>query len=276
MKSGLKETPSKEAWLAKVLPPRAKIGADSRLISVEGAGRFREALCKQREDLELILIPENLIDPIWSDRPKPCYETIQSLPIEYAGREAGEKLAKLQAFLIEQKYYGFIVTALDEIAWLFNLRGADIPYNPVFFAYAWITPSSAPVLYCHQEKLLDSAGKNCLTNVTVKPYEDILEDMKQTRALVEKESVEYKVLVSNGCNCMLADAIGKDRLVVKQSPIELEKAIKNPIEIEGFRQSHIRDAAALCSYFAWLEDQLAKGAVIDEVDGANKLEQLRR
>lgn len=281
MKAGLKETPSKEAWLAQILPSGSKIGADSRLISIDGANRFRDALLKHQkpgeEPLELCLEAENLVDRIWIDRPEACFESIKALPVKYSGREFVDKLEKVQEMLREQKYSGYIVTALDEIAWLFNIRGSDIPYNPIFFSYAWITPNDA-TLYCHQEKLIDESKSALGGLVKVRPYEAIMSDLEiiRTEAQRKADFSEWKILAGNGCNCMLAEAIGRDRLVLKQSPIEMEKAVKNEVEIEGFRQCHIRDGAALCNYFSWLQDQLSKGAVIDEVDGSDKLEAFRR
>lgn len=265
MKAGLKSTPTKEDWLGKVLPAGSKLGVDGRLISFEAFKKMSEALAKDNISIELG--QDNLVDAVWTDRPAVDLKPIMVLGQEYAGRSSADKIAALQKYLVDNKYAGFIVSALDEVAWLFNLRGSDIPFNPLFFSYALVLPSSV-TMYCAPEKL----GKAQLGLVIVKPYGAIFEELTTL-----KTTLSEKLLISPSCNAALALAVGGEaNVVVKPSPVEVEKAVKNEVELEGFRRCHIRDAAALCSYFCWLEQQLAQAAVLDEVDGADRLETFRR
>jgi Xaa-Pro aminopeptidase len=175
--------------------------------------------------------------------------------------------------LLDNDFAGFLVTALDEVAWLFNLRGSDISFNPLFFSYALITTSNA-TLYLFKDRL-PKTGLSELSTVCLKEYNEVFEDVK----LFTKSQAggKQKLLVSPSCNAALVMAAGgAEAVVIKSSPVEIAKAIKNETEIEGFRQCHIRDAAALANYFCWLEKELQDGKVIDEVDGAERLEQYRR
>lgn len=175
---------------------------------------------------------------------------------------------------------------LDEIAWLFNLRGNDIPYNPVFFSYAAVTHDSA-ALYVDSSKLQSDVKDYLHGSVEIKPYEALFSDLNLMSQAASQASEQKsadnpkpkhtKILVSNKASWALSLGLGGEEKVEEvRSPVADAKAIKNPTELEGMRQCHIRDGAALIEYFAWLEDQLTvKGATLDEVQGADKLEQIR-
>lgn len=269
MKAGLKATPKKEEWLSKVLPAGAKVGVDAKLISHEAAKDMASAL---KNGLSLVLSNENLIDMVWDDKPKAERNEIVPLSLKYAGRSSADKLESLQRRLKENNSAGFIVSALDEVAWLFNLRGSDIPFNPLFFSYALVLQDSVR-LYLDESQIKQKSIAE-LAGIQLRPYGAIFEDLE---ALKSTWSADRKLAISSSCNAALAMAAGGDAVLsIMRSPIEAEKAIKNDVELEGFRKCHIRDAAALVSYFAWLEDQLNAGAVLDEVDGADKLEEFRR
>jgi len=135
MKYGLAGTPTREEWLANPanVPMDGRVGIDPRLISVAAARTLREALATKGR--QLVAEPVNLIDLVWPDRPPRPSLPIQIQPIEYTGRTPADKFALLRETLAKRNADGIVVAALDEVAWLFDLRGADIPFNPVFFAY---------------------------------------------------------------------------------------------------------------------------------------------
>ena len=161
----------------------------------------------------------------------------------------------------------------------------SIPYNPVFFSYATITPTAA-TLYIDSSKFSDEVRGHLSDSVQVKPYDAIFED---NRALGESltsqlpngngpsKTPEKKFMVSTKASwALILDLGGEDNVEEVRSPVGDAKAIKNKKELEGMRQCHIRDGAALCEYFAWLEEELVvKRTKIDEVQGADKLEQIR-
>ncbi|KAL1412078.1 hypothetical protein Q8F55_003075 [Vanrija albida] len=141
MKGGLPETPTWQAWL-KELGPTTRIGVDPSVVSQDVAGPLGKALAEVKAR-ELVPIKENLVDLIWTDRPERPAQPIFQLHDEYAGDSVAHKLNNLRDKLTRAGSPGIVVTALDEVAWLFNLRGSDIPYNPVFFAYAIVTQHDA-------------------------------------------------------------------------------------------------------------------------------------
>ena len=163
----------------------------------------------------------------------------------------------------------------------------SIPYNPVFFSYAVVTPTTA-TLYVDSIELQDDVYTHLGKIVSVRPYEAILEDMEVLGQSVLPESEAAKVdpeiakkqrkfLVSTRTSWALSQSLGGEEKVEEvRSPIGDAKAVKNDTELSGMRACHIRDGAALIEYFAWLEEQLTeKDAVIDEVQGADRLESIR-
>ncbi|KAJ1547723.1 hypothetical protein HK405_005079, partial [Cladochytrium tenue] len=158
---------------------------------------------------------------------------------------------------------------------LLNLRGSDISYNPVFFAYVLVTKSDV-YLFVDERKLEDAAKASLQTvGVKIRPYECSFEDLTR---LVQEAPENEKLWVDSRCSLALQDAIGgPNKIEEARSPVQTAKAIKNATEIQGFRDCHIRDASALCEYFAWLEEELVEkgNKSLSEVDAADKLEALR-
>ena len=181
---------------------------------------------------------------------------------------------------------------LDEIAWLFNLRGNDIPYNPVFFSYAAITPTTATI-YIDTDKLTPEAKNHLNKDVTIRSYEALFADLKLLSESVSMETQtnsesqvtdrtssktnKLKFLISTKASWALSLDLGGEEMVDElRSPVGDAKAIKNKTELEGMRRCHIRDGAALSEYFAWLEEVLVeKKEKMDEVQAADKLEEIR-
>jgi len=271
MKVGLPETPKKEQYLKMKLKAGDKVGIDARLISFDAFIKLKQVL--EDSKIELSLSQENLVDVIWTNRLPSTFNPIFLLPNEYSGREATHKILSLQQYLADNQYFGFLVTALDEVAWLFNLRGSDIPCTPNFFSYALITHGEVRI-YLHKEKLEFDAEKSLADmNVIILPYQQIFADLSSLKETITKS--KQKLLISNTCNAALVESVGKDLVESKPSPVKLEKAIKNKVELNGLRNSHLRDAVAVIRYLAWLEKELLAGTTIDEVDGADKLLQFR-
>lgn len=161
---------------------------------------------------------------------------------------------------------------------LFNLRGADINFNPVFFSYALITTEKVFLFLGH-----DGHNASKLSVSARKALEEdgiVIEDYLKTFEGIKKLTNGLKdIAITATCNWKLVEAVGVEKVkgINGVGPVEAAKSIKNEVELEGFKQCHIRDGAALCRYFAWLEQELGKdtAAVIDEVDGADRLEQFR-
>ncbi|KAJ1500628.1 hypothetical protein HMI54_010665 [Coelomomyces lativittatus] len=272
MKTGLPETPTKETWLNSVLPAKSKVGVDPWLISLREAKTLQTSL--ESKSHSLVALPKpNFIDQIWGhDRPKIHHHRIFPLDLIHSGASTHDKIHQLRENVKTMdsptSFHGILLTALDDIAWLFNLRGSDIPFNPVFFSYAYVPmdPTSPSTLYIHDPSKLEKIPDH----VCVKPYDTIQADL-------EKIPDQSCVLSDGRCNWALALTLGsKFHMVPTVHPVVHAKSIKNPTELQGFRDCHVHDGVALVKYFAWLENQLQQGANLDEVDGSNQLLEFRK
>ncbi|XP_030343492.1 xaa-Pro aminopeptidase 1 isoform X2 [Strigops habroptila] len=279
MKMGLKDTPTQEDWLVSVLPEGSKVGVDPFIIPADQWKRMSKALRSAGHDL--VPIKENLIDTIWTDCPqRPCKPLI-TLDLSYTGVSWKDKIASLRSKMAERKVLWFVVTALDEVAWLFNLRGSDVEYNPVFFAYAVIGMNTIR-LFIDGDRMTDAAVREHLQldstlepefKIQVMPYGSILSELQAVGAGL---SPKEKVWLSDKASYALTEAIPKPyRYLTPYTPICIAKAVKNASETEGMRRAHIKDAVALCELFNWLEKEVPKGTVT-EIIAADKAEEFRR
>ncbi|KIO20986.1 hypothetical protein M407DRAFT_132041 [Tulasnella calospora MUT 4182] len=287
MKQGLPDVPTWQDFLHKNLPNNSRIGIDPQLILAADAKTIKDQLSPKSS--QLVSIPTNLVDAVWaSNRPSRPENSVFHLPVEYAGQSSEDKIAGIRKEIKEKhkEAEALVVNMLDEVAWLFNLRGSDIAFNPVFFAYAVITHAKS-TLYIRPSQLSSSSVTELLKtshlppDVEIRPYDSIFDDLKKLSAELKPQG--KKILISNKASLAVEDALlsgageGKDSGVVQvvRSPVTDAKAIKNDVEVEGFRQCHLRDGAALARYFAWLEEQLEKGVELTESSAADQLELYR-
>lgn len=285
LKQGLQDVPTWQEWSADESAGGKTVGVDPTLITSSTAEKLIDDI-KKKGGSDLVAVDENLVDIVWGPhRPDRPNEPVKLLPQKYAGKDTKEKLMGLRKELAKKNLTCFVVSMLDEVAWLFNLRGNDIPYNPVFFSYAVITADEA-TLYIDSAKLTDDChGYLAESGVRVKPYNSLFADAKALGKSLSgngsangaKAAVAKQHAISTKGSWALQLALGGDEAVEEiRSPVGDFKAQKNDTELEGMRQCHIRDGAALTAYFAWLEDQLInKKAILDEVTAADKLEELR-
>ena len=207
-------------------------------------------------------------------------------PEKYSGNKFQSKIEEVRKELDKKKAAGIIISMLDEVAWLFNLRGSDIPYNPVFFSYAAVTPTTATI-YVDSNKFTNEVKDHLGTDVEIRPYDSLLSDLtamsesapsvKDANATTSAPVLKKKYLISTRASWALSLGLGGEEQVDEiRSPVGDAKAIKNATELQGMRSCHIRDGAALSEYFAWLEERLVQRAeTLDEVQAADKLEAIR-
>ncbi|KAF2434748.1 X-prolyl aminopeptidase [Tothia fuscella] len=272
LKQGLTDVPTWQEWAAEQSEGGKTVGVDWTSITAPESRKLSEKI-KKKGGAKLEPVTENLVDAVWqSERPPRPDEKVMVLDTKYSGKKFEEKLEDLRKELDKKKSSGMVISMLDEIAWLFNLRGNDIPYNPVFFSYAVITPTDA-TLYIKDSKLPANVKAHLESSVKLRPYEAIFDDIKA----LSGKGPKPKFLISTKASWALEYSLGGPEKVEEvRSPVGDAKAVKNETELEGMRQCHIRDGAALTEYFAWLEDELVnKGATLDEVDGADELEKIR-
>lgn len=312
MKAGLPGTPKKEEWLNEVLESssgsdKRALGVDGTVISWEGSKRLKEDLMVHGIDLVVESDLPNLVDEVWTasaDKPEPKLNEIMELSLEYSGEDFSSKLYKIYQWLHSQhaddndRSISLIVSALDEVAWLFNLRGSDIECNPLFFSFVLVTLSSQGrkngiinkidgwmdcldvSFYLWGEERLNADAKNSIKTqfpkLKILPYQTIYKDLKESSLLVKLSPSTCNAAlahsIESGTHGGIASPITSDHGL---SPLHLLKAIKNETEIKGFRECHIRDSIALCRYFSYLQKSLDAGSIVDEVDGATKLATFR-
>ncbi|KAF8911808.1 Creatinase/aminopeptidase [Mucidula mucida] len=257
MRVGVKDVPTWQEWIEKHSQKQEnlRVGIDPRLISASDA----ESLTKNNTKVELVTIRTNLVDVVWGNqRPARPSNVVWQLPEDVAGEGHVSKLKRVRDALDGK---GLVLSALDEIAWLFNLRGTDIDYNPVFFSYAIIDAQEA-VLF------LQGAEQLTLEGVRIEPYSSFW-------TYLEDWAKKGPVLLPPSTSLAVSSIVPPLPTPAARSIVGDLKAIKNSTECAGFRASHVRDGAALVKYFAWLEEKLASSSPINEYDAALQLESYR-
>ncbi len=266
MKSGQPGVPALSDYLADNLSEGDIIGFDGRCVT----GAFVKKLKEKTEKKQISFYEEeDLAGLVWKERPALSAESVWELSTDYAGLSREEKLAKVREKLDKQKADAFLTTALDEIAWLLNLRGNDVKNTPVFLAYLLLTKERA--ILCAQEQAFSGEIREKLVSagVSLQPYASMEERIATlpagTKLLVDERKVSYRLLQ--------AVPAGAERIDGK-SPIERLKAVKTPQETAGIRSAHLKDGLAVTKFIYWLKTHVGKEK-ITEISAARKLEQLR-
>ena len=245
------------AWLAGKLPAGATVGIDGRLFTVARVRSLRRVLAEA--DLELVT-DADFADACWPDRPALPATPLFSHPDALAGRSAEEKLADLRGELAAARLTHTLLTNLDEIAWVLNIRASDIHLNPLAIAYA-IVGRDAATLFTAPDRVDDETASRLEgIGVDIRPYAALAEGLDSLPADARVGIDEAQV------NQYLAERIGDARRVPFASPLRLAQAVKNDTEIANTRRAHERDGVALVRAFRWLEARLAAGDEVRECD----------
>ena len=255
MKENMGNDPTIHEWLQQVLEEDAVIAIDGRLYSAQDANQL-ERFCGENG---FMLVTEFYpADHIWEDRPARPSEPAFVHDVRYAGEEATDKIERLLKVLEDNDATAMLVTALDDIAWLLNLRGGDIDFTPVAIAFAYISRRTK-VLFIDNDKLTDEVRQNLKAcDITVQDYDNVVH-------FLERVSEHEVVLIDpNRVSDTLANALPSQRVFFR-SPITDLKSLKNEVQIGGFRHAMERDGTALVRLFKWIEEEAPKGT-INEVD----------
>lgn len=214
---------------------------------------------------------EDLVGKIWPTDERPAASTNPIVPhnVIYAGETVEEKLNRTKAELLRGPASAVVLSALDEIAWLFNLRGSDIPYNPFFKAYAIVyfdSETYQPELFVNLTQL---SVADRPVGVTVSEYSDFWERLTQ----VANNNSIGKIWASPRVSQAIINRIPDAKLLKPQenSPVQRIKAKKNPVERQGMRNCQVRDAVARMKHLGWLEQQLNNGNIVNETASSAKL-----
>ncbi|CEK37921.1 aminopeptidase P family protein [Paraclostridium sordellii] len=266
-KMGEEGVPTTEEYLYESLKEGKTLGFDGRVICAKEGINLEKKLAKKNIK---IVYDYDLVGMIWNDRPDLSTAKAFLLDVKYAGETFSSKLNRLRESMKEKNANVHVITTLDDIAWLFNIRGGDVKFNPVVLSYALITLDKV-YLFVDKSKLneeiLNELSKE---NVEIKPYNDIYEFIKtldkNDKILLDSTKINYAIL-----NNIPSEVEKVDEF----NPTMFMKAQKNPIELENIRNSHVKDGVAFTKFMYWLKNNVGK-IEISELSASKKLEDLRR
>ncbi|MEQ3709783.1 MAG: aminopeptidase P family protein [Tateyamaria sp.] len=246
------------AWLKDQLPDGGRVGFDPWLHTPGQIEQTRSALAGSGVEL---VQSENLVDRVWADQPAPAAEMAKTHPIEFAGESHADKRARLAAGLADAGVNSAVITLPDALCWLLNIRGADIPRNPIVQGFAILHSTGGVDLFMDAAKL-DEVRAHLGDDVTCHMPHAFLTTLKTLEGpvLVDKSSVPV----------IVADTLG-DAVQWGEDPCALPKACKNAAEIAGSAEAHLRDGAAVVELLAWLDAQapgnLRETQVVSQLEG---------
>ncbi len=261
---------SPSEWIKKNSGPGKTIGFDPKIHSIAAIEALTEKLKTQK--IKLVPVKTNPVDEMWKDQPAPPQEPVSVHPLKFAGVKPDDKIAAIQDKLKENGVNQVIITQADSIAWLLNIRGRDVPHTPLALSFMIVHASKKAELFIDKEKLNTTSKKHLDKYVRVQDIDKLQDQLEQitkkkTTVQIDKKRSSYWFLMQlEGENC---------RIIDKDDPCTLPKAIKNEKEIEGARQAHERDGVAMCRFLAWLDENSETGE-LDEITVSKKLEQCRR
>ncbi|MDP4290365.1 MAG: aminopeptidase P family protein [Bacteroidota bacterium] len=266
VKLRIPHTPEYVEWIAKNLPAGSRVGVDGKMISVDAVRYLKSAIAQKQMEL---VTDEDLISPLWTDRPSMPMDLISNFDTEYSGLPRTDKINLVRNELQRLGASHHLISSLDDIAWLLNLRGTDIEYNPLFISYVLITPTET-ILFVNEVKVTPELRETLSKDgVTIRAYDDI------EMALSGLMAGSRLLLAPGKINQSLVNAIKPAVSIVEGSnPTTYLKAIKNDTEINYLRKAMVDDGVALVKFFYWLENNLGKER-ITEISAADKLQQLR-
>ncbi|KAG4973313.1 hypothetical protein GLYMA_11G064500v4 [Glycine max] len=281
------EDPAVDIWMADNLPKEASIGVDPWCISIDTAQRWERAFAEKQQ--KLVPTSKNLVDEVWINRPQPQINAVIVHPLKFAGRSVADKLKDLRKKLVHEQARGIIFTALDEVAWLYNIRGSDVAYCPVVHAFAIVTSNSA-FIYVDKRKVSVEVQAHLVENgIEIREYTAVSSDTtllatdeldSVSTAKVALAETEVRKIPNetakhaNGehqaeensndliwadpgsCCYALYAKLNPDTVLLHQSPLALAKALKNSVELDGLKKAHIRDGAAVVQYLVWLDKKM--------------------
>ena len=265
-KLGLSGEHTLSQWLTEMERERGsiRVGFDPVVVSVQAHAAYSSAL--HSTDSEMVPIDDNLVDAVWEDQPAPPSNAIYALHDNVTGASVADKLSNVRKEMGEAGADQLVLTKLDEIAWVTNLRGSDISFNPVFESYLVIDMERAR---CFVRTTPPAALRDALASlVEFQPYEAYVESMK----LAGSEASGTVWLDPNGTTMTTRLLLNQDQKVVEKSnPVVMLKAIKNDSEIAASREAHRHAAAAKIRSFRGLEDKIGAGQTVSELDYSQSL-----
>jgi Xaa-Pro aminopeptidase len=261
-------------WLEQEAPEGLCLGFDPWLCTCQQQESWQKALAARHGSLKAL--SSNPIDELWHDRPKAPDSSARAHPLAFAGEEASAKWERIRErlngnFIGNFNEQALLVSDPHNLAWAFNLRGADVPHNPVVLAYGLITPKGKPVLFLARERLdaslCEALGEEVEIRDPAQLCPSLIAMAQQTTIRLDTDSGAFALHEA------ITGAAG--RVAMQEDPITALKAVKNSTEIAGARVAHRRDGAALARFLFWFEKESAKHS-LTEIDAVLALESFRR
>lgn len=266
MKMGQPGVPTVEQYLADHMPEQGVLGFDGRVINSKTGESLQERLSRKQAS---ICSEHDLIGEIWENRPELSAEPVWILEEKYAGQAAAEKIKNLREAMKKAYADVHIITTLDDIVWLFNIRGNDIPCNPVVLSYLMVTGENL-YFYVNPQVISDEVRAYLESlGVSIRPYNDIYADVKELKdhtVLLEKSRVNFAIYES---------VQAQNQIIDQMNPTVYAKTQKNATEIENMKKAHIIDGVVMTKYIYWLKKNIGK-IPMDECSVADRLDQMRR
>lgn len=262
MRDGQVGVPNLSSWLVDALGENAVVGFDGKSYSLQKVRVLEKKLVQKKITLKTDL---DLLDVIWNDRPSLPANSVFLHEETFAGKSSSDKLTEVRAAMEKQGAEYLLITTLDDIAWLFNLRGSDIECNPVFLAYTLISKTTVS-LYINEQRIeADALFALQKTQVDLQPYEAITQDLNEipdaSKILIDPATTSHS----------LFNALPESLEVIEQpSPSRALKAIKNNVEVARMADCHRRDGAAMVRFIHWLDNNIPTGT-LNEVNIDEKL-----
>lgn len=252
-------------WIKKEILERSTIGLDGRLFSLSDIRSMKKATRQKKLNYKTNI---DLITKLWSEgRPALPSNKVFAYDLRYAGTPRKEKIKQLRRKLRTKNADWMLVTTLDDVAWIFNLRGRDVSYNPVFYAFGLIGLEDA-YLFIDQDKMPMAVMQELeRDNIYIESYEQAykLRDICFGKTMIDPDT----------CSVTLHAQFRPDELIEATLPARLLKAQKSKIEVQHIDYAMTKDGVALTHAFKWLEDQLAQGAEVTEYDFAEQIAHCR-
>ncbi len=265
VKLKVQHSPEYITWLSETLPQEATIAFDENLMALALGQLLTEKLAYQK----IKLVHKDYLSELWIDRPALPNQPAYLIADKFIGQSIAEKLAAVRDMMKQQNANCHLISSLDDMAWLFNMRGQDVNFNPVVLSFALITENNA-TLYVDQNKL-SSVDQATLAQYSIEilPYEKIADDLKQL-------PVDSSILIDPKRTCFAFYKILPEAMVkiLETNPSTNLKSIKNETEITNTRVAMVKDGIAITQFLKWIEDQIGKIA-ITEISAAAKLKEFR-
>ena len=263
----LPETPTIPEFLTHELKDGQTVGLNGETYSLADARSLEKALAEKEIKLNT---NASLIDPIWKERPAIPEAPMFEMPIELSGKSTEDKLLDINKMLHKAGADCTILSALDEVAWTFNIRGTDVAYNPVVISYAFVSEKES-VLFVNPKKIPAERAEH------LKKEGVTLADYGMLATFLSRLPERTRVFIdSKRTNVAIYNALPKSSILIEGiSPANHLKSIKNEAEIKGFRNAVLKDGIAMTKFYFWLEKMLKAGEKVTELSAAAKLTALR-